>query len=171
MTSQAPVVMQQTIFNIQLAVAAGGTATPVEATKKVAAGLLRAQGYQVMLGRRNRAYLWYTDGERVARIEARRAVSRVGQSRRTSYTRYQVPIKGHEQAQVLLLLAIAPDGQEHPFFIPMADIGQRRNIAIWSEDPVEYSGQWAPYRNNWEVLAQALAEAPTQPDWGLTLFS
>lgn len=53
-----------------------------------------------------------------------------------------------------------------PFFIPMADIGQRRNIAIWSEDPVEYSVQWAPYRNNWTVLAQALAEASTHPDWG-----
>ena len=168
MTTDAPVVMQQTIFNIHLAVAAGGTITPVEATKKAVAQLLRARGYRVMLGRRNRAYMWYTAGERVAGIEVRRAVRREGQSRRTTYTRYQVPIKGHDQAQVLLLLAIAPDGQEHPFFIPMSAIGQRRNIALWSEDPVEYSGQWAPYRNNWEVLAQALAEAPAHPEWGLS---
>ncbi|GAB4422895.1 MAG: hypothetical protein Kow0031_01160 [Anaerolineae bacterium] len=167
MTTGTAAVTQQTIFNVQLAVTSGGAVTPIEATKKQVARLLRERGYRVMPARRNRAYLWYTDGERVVGIEVHRAAGR--QDKKGRYTRYQSPVLGHDQAQVLLLLAVAPDGQEHPFFIPMSAIGQRRNIAIWS-DPVEYNGQWAPYRHNWDVLDQALAEAPSHDGWGLTLF-
>jgi hypothetical protein len=169
MTTQTAAVTQQTIFNVQLAVTPGAAVTPIETTKKQVARLLRERGYRVMSGRRNRAYLWYTDGERVAGLEVRRAVSQAGKSSSGPYTRYQSPVLGHNQAQVLLLLAVTPDGQEYPFFIPMSAIGQRRNIAIWS-DPVEYNGQWAPYRHNWDVLEQALAEAPPHEGWGLTLF-
>lgn len=163
-------VYQQTIFKIQVAASAGGQpANGVEAAKRLAAGLLRAQGYRVMPGQRGRPYLWYTDGDRVAGVEVRRAFNRRG-SARGQYNRYQVPIKGHQQAQLLLLLAIAADGQEYPFLIPMAEIGARRNIALWSENPADYSGQWAPYLNNWDILAQVLAEAPTGQNWGLALF-
>jgi hypothetical protein len=130
--------------------------------------MLRERGYRVMLGRRNRAYLWYTDGERAAGIEVHRAVSQ--EDKKGRYTRYQAKVDGHDQAQILLLLAVTPDNHEHPFFIPMAEIGQRRNIAIWSADPVEYRGQWAPYRNNWEVVARTLADTPANQGWGLTLF-
>jgi hypothetical protein len=62
------------------------------------------------------------------------------------------------------VLAITPNGLEYPFLIPMREIGHRRNIAIWSESPADYKGQWARYLNDWQQLAEVLAEAPAARD-------
>lgn len=38
------------------------------------------------------------------------------------------------------------------FVIPKAELANRTHVAIWSEDPVNYRGQWAPYLENWTHL-------------------
>jgi hypothetical protein len=169
-TTPQPVILQQTIYQITVpAMSAGAGATVVEATKQQAAALIRAQGYRVMLGQRRRSYLWFTDGERVAGVEVRRSTNRPG-SHRHQYNRYQVPIKGHGQTQLLVMLTQTANGLLYPFLIPMVEIGPRQNIAIWSESPADYRGQWAPYLNDWSQLARALADGMTARDWGLAAF-
>ncbi len=169
-TTSQPVILQQTIYQITVPVMSDrATATMMEETKQQAAVLIRAQGYRVMLGQPRRAYLWFTDNERVACVEVRRSTNRPG-SHRHQYNRYQVPIKGHGQAHLLLMLTQAPNGLFYPFLIPMTEIGQRQNIAIWSESPADYGGQWAPYLNDWSQLTRALTDGMTARDWGLAAF-
>lgn len=74
--------------------------------------------------------------------------------------RYQADVRHHDQAD--LLVFIARNGQDWPFVIPMADIAPRRNIAIWSYYPRNYSGQWAPYLKKWEHLHRAIEASQPQ---------
>lgn len=40
------------------------------------------------------------------------------------------------------------------FVIPHDAIGERKNVAIWSEDPRRYKGQWSRYLNAWHLIAE-----------------
>ncbi len=71
--------------------------------------------------------------------------------------RYQADVRHHDQAD--LLVFIARNSQDWPFVIPMADIAPRRNIALWSYHPEDYTGQWASYLQAWEYLHQAIKVA------------
>ena len=74
--------------------------------------------------------------------------------------RYQACIRQH-QADILIFDCI--NGTDHFFIIPMAEITPRRNIAVWSYDPADYSGQWTPYLEAWPLLDQAVSQAGA--DW------
>lgn len=69
--------------------------------------------------------------------------------------RYQARL--HNRADVLLFCCV--NGSLHFFVIPMWALRGVGNLAVWSYDPAEYGGQWAPYLENWQVLADALAVA------------
>lgn len=73
--------------------------------------------------------------------------------------------KGHRfQADVRqykadVLIFIARNGKDWPFIIPMNQIRPRRNVAIWSAQPKQYKGQWAPYLGAWDILVHTLEKA------------
>jgi len=62
----------------------------------------------------------------------------------------------HNDADLLLWL-LADVGQW--VIVPSGELGDRRNLAIWSHDPAEYTGQWAAYLGAWDIVDQALATA------------
>lgn len=69
--------------------------------------------------------------------------------------RYQAKIH-HPNVDVVLFLC--QNGRLWPFLIPIEKIGRRTNIAIWSEKPGQYRGQWAEFLENWQVILEALEE-------------
>lgn len=71
--------------------------------------------------------------------------------------RYQANIRHHHQAD--LVIFVARNGRDWPFVIPMAQLGNRANIAIWSQCPADYTGRWAGYLNAWNYLDEAVARA------------
>lgn len=166
-----PIVLQSTIFNVTIIASQevnlmSQTHNPqrvAERARHIAADLIRQQGYRVSHGVSGQ--LWVTDGQRVARMEAK--LARHSQDQR-GRDRYQAAIYNHT-ADVLIFIARNEDG-DYPFIIPMSDVVPRRNISIWSRNPEEYSGQWAPYLNAWERLDQTVQAAVTQNDWQLSLF-
>ncbi len=167
----SPIVLQPTIFNVTIIAPQevnllSRARNPQHVAKKaryVAADLIRQQGYRVSHGVSGK--LWVTDGQRVAQVEAK--LARHGRDQR-GRDRYQAAIYNHA-ADVLIFIARNEEG-DYPFIIPMSDITPRRNISIWSRNPEDYSGQWAPYLNDWERLEQAIQAAVTQDDWQLSLF-
>jgi len=107
--------------------------------------------------------LWVTDAERAIRLEVKISLYHTGKKG----GRYQADIRHHDQAE--LVVFIARNGRDWPFVIPMGDIAPRRNIAIWSYCPADYTGQWANYLEAWDHLHQALETAMPQARQ-LTLF-
>ncbi len=163
-----PIVLQPTIFNVTIIAPPSRGRNNQRVAKKAryaVADLIRQQGYRVSHGVSS-GKLWVTDGQRVARIEAKLAQHSQDQKGRN---RYQAAIYNH-QADLLIFIARDKDGHDHPFIIPMSAVTPRRNISIWSRNPEDYSGQWAPYLNTWERLDQAIQAAVTQDDWQLSLF-
>jgi len=112
--------------------------------------------------------LWVRDDVgRAVRLEIK--ISRYHQAKKgRSGGRYQADVRHHNQAD--LLIFIARNSQDWPFVIPMADIAPRRNIALWSYHPEDYTGQWAPYLQAWEYLHQAIEVAEPR-SWQPSLFS
>jgi len=62
----------------------------------------------------------------------------------------------HNKADLLLWL-LADVGAW--VVIPCEVLGERSNLAIWSKDPGQYSGQWAAYLGAWHIVDQALEQA------------
>lgn len=62
--------------------------------------------------------------------------------------RYQFNTRQDPDLYVLVCVGAAG----HAFVIPGEMVGDRNNIAIWSEDPTEYTGIWAPFLDAWWIL-------------------
>jgi hypothetical protein len=123
-----------------------------EAEEKVTE-YLRALGYQVNPTPDNCEFdLWVAGSAgRAIRVEVKISLYHG--------RRYQANIH-HDQAD--LVVFIARNGQDWPYVIPMTEIGQRHNIAIWSKCPGDYKGQWKDFLNAWDHLHQAITEAQPQ---------
>jgi hypothetical protein len=94
--------------------------------------------------------LWVGD----ARVEIK------GSNWRENKGCYQANIRNHA-ADVLIFDAV--NGTDHFFIIPMAEVAPRRTVEITSYDVNAYTGQWAVYLDRWDLLAQAVAQAPPRP--------
>lgn len=70
--------------------------------------------------------------------------------------RYQAHI--HQTADLYIFACVDPDGWYHHFILPPTCLGNRSNIAIWSQDPASYAGIWKPFYNAWSHLGQAFAD-------------
>jgi hypothetical protein len=119
---------------------------------------LQAMGYQVHPTTHKCPFdLWVADGQgRAIRVEVK--ISLYHSAGRHG-SRFQARI--HNQADILIF--IARNGTDWIYVIPMAAISSRKNIAIWSACPGDYTGQWAPYLNAWPQLIQAIQTAPARP--------
>lgn len=130
--------------------------------EEAAMELVRALGYQAHLTTHNAPFdLWVSDSQgRAARVEVKTSLY----SRK--HRRYEWDIR---QDEVDIVICLAKNGRYWPYIIPIADIGQRRNLAIWSYCPGDYKGQWAIYLNAWQHLHQAITNS--QPRcWQLSLL-
>ncbi len=74
--------------------------------------------------------------------------------------RYQANIRHHD-ADLLIFNAV--NGQDHYFIIPMCSVAPRRSIEVYSYNISKYSGQWSLYLEAWDVLEQAVNNAPDRP--------
>lgn len=135
-----------------------------EAEQAVAAQL-RAWGYLVHLTTHKCPFdLWVAnEAGRAARVEVK--ISLYNQNQAARAGRFQASI--HNDAD--LVVFIARNGKDWPFVIPMPVIAPRRNIALWSECPADYTGQWAPYLEAWDHLHQAVEQGQARA-WQLPLF-
>lgn len=66
--------------------------------------------------------------------------------------RYQFNTRNHPD----LYLCYCIGTQGACFVIPGPTIGDRQNIAIYSQDPQEYQGQWAQYFEAWHIVKEML---------------
>ncbi|NIV34989.1 MAG: hypothetical protein GWN58_37700, partial [Anaerolineae bacterium] len=85
------------------------------------------------------------------RIEVKASTWRAARGRRGRYQAHW-----HNRADMLLWL-LANVGQW--LVIPASELGNRRNLAIWSYDARDYAGQWAAYLDAWHILDTALETA------------
>lgn len=74
--------------------------------------------------------------------------------------RYQARIRNH-QADLIIFDAI--NGSDHFFIIPMAMVIPRQTVEVTRYDVSEYSGRWAVFLEAWNVLHQAIENAPSRP--------
>jgi hypothetical protein len=65
--------------------------------------------------------------------------------------RYQFNTRQSPDAFVLVCVGSAG----HAFVIPGEMIGDRNNVAIWSQDPTEYNGIWTPFLDAWWILGES----------------
>jgi hypothetical protein len=56
----------------------------------------------------------------------------------------------HNKADVVILAA--KNGRWHFFVLPVAALAGRRNLAVWSENPTDYGGQWADFLEAWSMV-------------------
>jgi hypothetical protein len=123
----------------------------------IAAELLRDRGYTVKTTTHKAHHDLWANG---ARVEVKAATY--------DGRRWQWNLRG-SQADVFLL-ACCNDRQVIAWFvIPGGDVGDRRNAAVWTADPGQYAGQWAPYLGAWELLDEAATG--TAAPWQLELWS
>lgn len=73
--------------------------------------------------------------------------------------RYQAHI--HNHANLILLACF--NHTIHWFVIPASEIGQRRNIAVWSHDPACYTGIWSQFYEAWHLADEIIQAAPAIP--------
>ena len=66
--------------------------------------------------------------------------------------RYQFNTRN--RPDVYVLVCIGSGG--HAFIIPDRAIEDRTNVAIWSQDPLTYTGMWRRYLNQWDIVQQEL---------------
>lgn len=71
--------------------------------------------------------------------------------------RYQCNMRGND-ADVLLFGCV--NGATHFFVISFDAIEGRRNLAIWSENPDDYQGRWARFRDAWGIMDDLVANPP-----------
>jgi hypothetical protein len=121
--------------------------------EKIVSGRIEALGYQVNPTPHKCTFdLWVTGRQgHAVRVEVK--ISLYGRNgRNIPGGRYQASL--HNEAD--LLIWIARNGQDWTYIIPMAVVGTRRNIAIPSACPGDYTGQWAAYLEAWEYLHRAV---------------
>jgi hypothetical protein len=124
------------------------------------------------LDRRFRYIKWVVDPRRALAAEAERVVADrlVGLGYHVAHaggnSRYDLLLDGavrvevkaatwggryewhyHNKADVLILAA--KNGSWHFFILPVGVLAGRRNLAVWSENPAAYGGQWAGFLGNW----------------------
>jgi hypothetical protein len=123
--------------------------------------LICALGYQAYPTTANCPFdLWVNDAEgRAARVE-------VKTSTYSGQGRYQANIR--QKKDVDLIIFFAKNGDWWPYIIPITAIGRRSNIAIWSECPGDYQGQWRVYLEAWQHLEQAVSNSQPR-SWQLSL--
>lgn len=118
------------------------------------ADLIRDEfGYRVYPTTANCPFdLWVADSQdRAARIEVK--LSTYHDSPKGG--RFQADIR-HQSADVDLIIWIARNRRDWHYVIPAPDLRGRRNIAIWSECPGHYRGQWGHYLEAWDYLHQVV---------------
>jgi len=81
--------------------------------------------------------------------------------------RYQANLRQHRDVDLVIFMA--KNGTWWPYIIPIQAIGKRRNIAIWSECPGDYKGQWRIYLEAWQHLEQIITNSQPR-SWQLSLF-
>jgi hypothetical protein len=108
-------------------------------------------GYRVSPTSRNARYDLLVEG--AARVEVKASTYNEAAGQRGG--RYQAHF--HNQAD--LLVFACRNGDWHFFVIPTEALGERRNIAIWSEEPERYTGQWRGFLEQWSVLPGIIDEA------------
>ncbi len=110
------------------------------------------RGYRVELTPHTHPFdLWLDDR---IRVEIKGAQPYYSQANR--YHRYQAELRNH-QTDLLIFICIADFDQNHAFIIPHTALGRRRNLVISSLDPRDYTGQWAPYLEDWTGIDRVLA--------------
>ena len=67
--------------------------------------------------------------------------------------RYQFQTRKNADVYILTCMTHAP----HFFVVPGHMIGNRENVAIWSEFPSKYIGKWSEYCDAWHIIDEALA--------------
>ncbi len=120
------------------------------------ADLLRDEfGYRVYPTTANCPFdLWVADDQdRAARVEVKLSTYHLAHGDRGG--RFQADIR--QSADVDLIIWIARNGRDWHYVIPAPDLKGRRNIAIWSECPGHYRGQWGHYLEAWDYLHQVVA--------------
>ena len=73
---------------------------------------------------------------------------------KTRKGRYQFNTR--QRPDCYILFCMGTNGSA--FVIPGDIIGDRTNVAIWSQDPERYAGQWATYLDDWEVIERMLVQ-------------
>ena len=140
------------------------TTLPKEEAKIKVADLLRIQGYRVNLGKQGQNCLWVTNKKRVACVEVRLAKFTPNKAR------HQASVQTKQPVDLLILMLRDKTANYYPYVLPLSVIGNRYNVSIWEENPVNYTGRWAKYMNAWEHLHQAVSQAPPRDQWHLSLF-
>lgn len=125
-----------------------------QAEEKVADLIRDEFGYRVYPTTTNCPFdLWVADDQdRAARIEVKLSTAHENRGR----IRFQADIRRSQSADVDLIVWLCRNGQDWHYVIPVADLRGRRNIAIWSECPGHYRGQWAHYLEAWDYLHQVV---------------
>lgn len=124
--------------------------------EKQIADLIRDEyGYKVYHTTPNCPFdLWVADEQdHAVRVEVKLSTYKKAQHG----GRFQADIRQHADIDLVIWIARARNGQDWHYVIPVADLRDRRNIAIWSECPGNYRGQWSPYLDAWDYLHQIVA--------------
>jgi hypothetical protein len=106
-------------------------------------------GYRVNPTTKNAPFDLWVEGAKVEVKASLYAESKKGH-------RYQAAIRNH-LCDIVIFDCI--NGTDHLHFIPVAAIGTRRNIAVWSYDPAESTGLWRPFLEQPVYLHQAIEAA------------
>lgn len=132
-----------------------------------AARMIRALGYLAHPTTKNCAFdLWAADSQgHAARVEVKTSLYTLCSDPRKG-GRYEANIRQNKDTDLLIFLA--KNGTWWPYIIPIAAIGQRHNIAIWSYCPGDYKGQWSIYLNAWQHLEQVIQNTHPRA-WQLSL--
>lgn len=122
-----------------------------------AAHILADRGHQVSLTTHKAAVDIQAGG---ARVEVKGAHFHPA---KPSGARYQAHIRNH-RAHLFLFACLDDDDQVLAWFvIPGQDLGRRCNIAIWSRDPLTYTGLWADYLDRWDLADRIIHRAGPYP--------
>jgi hypothetical protein len=123
---------------------------------------LEEMGYRVNPTSRNARYDLLV--EDATRVEVKASTYNEATGHRGS--RYQAHF--HNEAD--LLVFACRNGSWYFFVIPAQDLGGRRNLAVWSEDPRDYVGQWMGYLEAWDYVPQVVEEARNGREYQLSLL-
>lgn len=123
--------------------------------ENLVAGQVRALGYEAHLTTPNCPFdLWVADSQgRTARVEVKLSFYHPNKGG----GRYQADVRQGSGCD--LLIWICRNGRDWTYVIPIADLAARRNLAIWSYCPGNYTGQWHSYLGAWDHLHQVVASA------------
>jgi len=128
------------------------------------AAKLQTLGYQVATTGHTAHHDLVVNG--ALKIEVKASLWRQDTDPQRDRGRYQFNIRPKQaggQNGADLVILVARNGQDHHFIIPAAQLGRRRSVTIREQCPDRYAGQWASYRENWQLIGPALASARQRP--------